>query len=281
MDAPVASSLPPDILAHLEKLRPLKESPKAAGLFLDLDGTLCPLVDAPEKVEMAPETRQLLDTLDERFGTVVVISGRELTSLAGIVNLPSLTYVGNHGLEVLEDGHRRVLLPEHVAARMRALGADLERMFRGEDDTLLELKELSHAVHYRAASDPVRARDRILEVLRRVDLEGARITEGKMLVQIRPEFPLDKGKAVETLMQERDLSLALYAGDDTTDLDAFRSLTELQRQGSIQAYRVAVHHPDTPRDLLEQADYLAEGVEGITALLAWLAAPQLKDPEEG
>lgn len=262
----------PDVLSSLHRLRPLKEHATQGGLFLDLDGTLCHLVDAPDKVVLPPETRDRLRLLSRRYGLVAIVSGREAAALARIVDLPELAYVGNHGLEIIEDGSRRVLLPDYVAARMRQLGEELASL--DIEGTLLELKELSHAIHYRTAPDPTLARDRILEALERIDLDGARIMEGKMLVQVRPDFPLDKGRAVETLVAERALEYLLYAGDDTTDLDAFRSVTALQREGKVLAFKVVVVHGDTPASLREQADFEAEGVEAVAELLAWLAVPE-------
>lgn len=261
--------LPPDILDHPEALRPLVERPERTGLFLDLDGTLCSLVDAPEDVRMPPETRALLRELHDRYGAVVVISGRQARSLARIVDLPPLTYVGNHGLEVIEENRRRILLPEDVAARMRRLEEALRAL--GVEGTLLELKELSHAIHYRRSPDPGRTRQQVLEALDGLDLQGTRITEGKMLVQIRPDYPLDKGKALEMVALERGVDRVLYAGDDTTDLDAFRTISELGGRGGMYGVKVAVWHPDTPRELLDQADFVVQGVEAVQELLRRLS----------
>ncbi len=251
-------------------LRNLKAHPEATGLFLDLDGTLAELVDVPEAVRLPGQTRVHLRSLSDRYRSVVIISGRAASAVRDIVGLPSLTYVGNHGLEVIESGEHRIRLPESDAARMRAMEDVLRRSVQ-LDGVLLELKELSHAIHYRGAPDRKMARVRILAALESLALEGIQIREGKFLVQIRPDVPLDKGTAVERLVRERGITKVLYAGDDTTDIDAFRIIGTLRRDGVIEGYRIAVVTPDTPEGLLSVSDLRAEGVQDIQELLGWLA----------
>ncbi len=249
----------------------MKNQRDEAGIFLDLDGTLTPIVDTPEAVEMSSLTRGYLEGLSSMYREVVVISGRAASALVRIVGLPSVTYVGNHGLEVIERGERRILLPEKVALRMMSLGEALKDSISCEG-ALLELKELSHAIHYRRAPDPAAAKECILRELQEIDLQGVRLTEGKMLIQLRPDFPLDKGKALELLVRERGIQWILYAGDDTTDLDAFRSIAELVREGTVRGYKISVLHPDAPAELRRMGDYYVKGVEGVHRLLGWMAS---------
>ncbi len=152
---------------------------------------------------------------------------------------------------------------------MRAMGEELKARVHCEG-ALLELKELSHAIHYRRATDLEKARDCIMESLAKMDLSGARITEGKMLVQLRPDYPLDKGRALEAIVAQEEIRQVLYAGDDTTDLDAFRSIETARRKGVIAGHTICVRHLDTPDELLSTADLTVEGPEGMQHLLGWL-----------
>ena len=54
---------------------------------------------------------------------------------------------------------------------------------------------------------------------------------------------------MRTLLEERGLRRALYAGDDTTDLDAFHGLDGLEL-----AVRIAVASAEAPPGLQEAAD---------------------------
>ncbi len=262
---------PPDILENLERLRTFKEHPEATGIFLDFDGTLSHIVDSPAKARLPEINRRHLENLAGKYGVVVVISGRAAAALERIVGIPSVTYVGNHGLEVLEGGRRTVLLPEELARKMKGLEEILSSAIRGEG-VLLELKELSHAIHYRRSPEPERAREAVLGALRGLDLQGVRITEGKMLVQVRPKHPLDKGGALEIIAREKGLKRLLYVGDDTTDVDAFRAISKLVREGVLEGAKVAVYHADTPAELFDAGDFSVDGVEGVEDLLKWLGS---------
>ena len=60
----------------------------------------------------------------------------------------------------------------------------------------------------------------------------------------------------------------MYVGDDVTDLDAFRGLTELQERGRLgYALRVGVRSDETPRAIEEQADTMVDGTDGVRDLL--------------
>src|SRR3712207_6861059 len=56
-----------------------------------------------------------------------------------------------------------------------------------------------------------------------------------------------------SLLADRELARALYAGDDTTDVDAFRGL-----DGLDVAVRVAVASEEGPRELRDAADVRSE-----------------------
>jgi trehalose-6-phosphatase len=59
----------------------------------------------------------------------------------------------------------------------------------------------------------------------------------------------------------------MYAGDDTTDLDAFAGLS---RAGLENAVRVAVESDESPADLALAADVVVPGTSGLAQLLATL-----------
>jgi trehalose 6-phosphate phosphatase len=70
---------------------------------------------------------------------------------------------------------------------------------------------------------------------------------------------------VRSLLAERGLERALYAGDDTTDLDAFRGLDGLE-----VAVRVAVASPEGPTQLRESADLVVDSPAELLDLLRTL-----------
>jgi trehalose 6-phosphate phosphatase len=82
------------------------------------------------------------------------------------------------------------------------------------------------------------------------------------VLEIRPPVHADKGTAVMQLLEEKGLTRALYAGDDTTDLDAFHALDGLE-----VAVRVAVSSDEAPEDLVRSADIVVESPAGLLELL--------------
>jgi trehalose 6-phosphate phosphatase len=75
----------------------------------------------------------------------------------------------------------------------------------------------------------------------------------------------DKGTAVRALVARAGVDRALYAGDDTTDVDAFGGLDGLEL-----AVRVAVDSGEAPPELIAAADVVVHGTDGVLAVLRML-----------
>ena len=70
----------------------------------------------------------------------------------------------------------------------------------------------------------------------------------------------DKGTAIASFLRDSDVDVALYVGDDVTDLDAFRSLTELVEEGVLsRAIRVGVASDEGPPEIVREADVVVDG----------------------
>jgi trehalose 6-phosphate phosphatase len=88
------------------------------------------------------------------------------------------------------------------------------------------------------------------------------------VLEIRPPVRIDKGAGIVSLLRDKHLAAALYVGDDTTDLDAFRGLTELVESGRLgAAVRVGVRSDEGPSELAKDADVLVDGTDGVRELL--------------
>lgn len=261
----------PRILDDPAALEPLRGDPRGSALLFDLDGTLSPLVDDPRQAPFPPETRALVEGLARRYALVSIVSGRSADALRSIVGLEGVVYVGNHGLEILGDGGREVLVPPDLVQRLAAIARELAPSLEGRPGIFFEEKELSLAIHYRRAPDREAARRFILETLASVDLGGFRIRGGKMLLQIRPDIGVDKGAAVMMLLRRAGLAKALYAGDDQTDLDVFRTF---RRAGGAGRHLISVGVVDSEADpeVVGACDYVVEGIAGMRRVLGWLLA---------
>jgi trehalose 6-phosphate phosphatase len=86
---------------------------------------------------------------------------------------------------------------------------------------------------------------------------------------------IDKGAGVTALLEDAEIDVAMYVGDDATDLDAFRALEALAESGRLQqAIRVGVSSEDGPAAIRSEADVVVEGTEGVQELLSILASAE-------
>jgi trehalose 6-phosphate phosphatase len=102
-------------------------------------------------------------------------------------------------------------------------------------------------------------------VAARAEAAGLEARWGRKVLELRPPLAADKGTAVRFLLEQRGLQRALYAGDDTTDLDAFRGLDSLE-----VGVRVAVASPEGPPALREAADVVVASPAALVELLRTL-----------
>jgi trehalose 6-phosphate phosphatase len=162
-----------------------------------------------------------------------------------------LTYVGEHGLE---------LDPEAKTWAERVHGFAVEVPWVD-----VEVKPLSIAFHYRRAPDAEIAREQLEAVASAALGLGFRTRWGRMVLEVLPPIDASKGTAVRHLLETSGLRRALYAGDDTTDLDGFAALDGLEL-----AVRVAVVSAEGPTELGERADVIVGSTETFRELLSRL-----------
>jgi trehalose 6-phosphate phosphatase len=235
----------------VDALTRLAEDPSRAAILLDVDGVLAPIVPRRDDASVPPQTQAELRRLSSRYALVACISGRASEDARRVVGVPELVYVGNHGLE-LADG-------ADVWARRLAELLSAVSWAQTED------KGLSAALHFRDTADEGRARAELDEIAERARAAGFVARYGRKVLEIVPPLEADKGTAVRQLLRERDLHRALYAGDDTTDLDAFRALNSLEL-----GVRVAVVSDEAPPGLREAADVVVAAPNDVLAILRGL-----------
>jgi trehalose 6-phosphate phosphatase len=96
----------------------------------------------------------------------------------------------------------------------------------------------------------------------RAEREGFVARFGRKVLEVLPPLDVHKGTAVRQLLAEQSLRRALYAGDDTTDLDGFKAL-----DGLDMSVRIAVASDEGPTDLREAADLTVAGPQELLAVL--------------
>jgi trehalose 6-phosphate phosphatase len=255
-------------------LSPLREEPGRAAILTDVDGTLAPIVERAEEATVPAAAREALAALAERYALVGCISGRRAEEARRLVGLDSLAYAGNHGLELLLPGDEAPRPDPSVAGREQE-AAEFLASRNGELETAglrLEDKGPIQALHWRGAADEAAAESRAHEIAIEAGKAGLEPRWGRKVLELRPLGGGGKDGAVASLLADERLDRATYAGDDRTDLDAFRRLRELQEEGQLSAaVCVGVLSAEGPAELAEECDLTVDGLGGWLTILEWLA----------
>lgn len=239
-----APPLPPILPSALDRSTLVVISKRIAKCWtpafcLDYDGTLAPLVADPAAARLPPGTRALLRQIADRHPTAIV-SGRTIDKLQAWVDVAGLYFAGSHGFEIVGP-HGSCLnytIAHELLPSIHDALAALQAALSGVDGVSIEDNKFALSVHTRNVSDADLPR---LDALIDAALDEQpllRRSQGKMVVELRPQVHWHKGRAVEWLLKsmceqmgipssaaERNKRVVpIYIGDDVTDEDAFEEL---------------------------------------------------------
>jgi trehalose 6-phosphate phosphatase len=250
-----------------ERLIPLAARPHQAAVLVDFDGSISEIVDDPASARVIPTARDALVALADRMARVGVVSGRPVDVLARTIAAPEVMLVGQYGLERLVDG--RVVADPRVEPFLPAIAAaaaDVERELPG---LFVERKAgIAVTVHWRTS--PAREAEAVAAVDRIARRQGLTVYATRKARELRPPITVDKGTAVETLLE--GVAVASFAGDDRGDLPAFAALERAVADGRLEhGARIAVGSNESPPELLAEADVVVDGPAGLVTLLEELA----------
>jgi trehalose 6-phosphate phosphatase len=257
-------------------LEPLRREPRRSAILTDVDGTLAPIAARAEDAAVPAAAREALAALSERYGLVGCVSGRRADEARRLVGLDQIAYAGNHGLELLLPGDERARPDPSLAGREREAtefldGCDAEELttvgLRREDKGPIQ------ALHWRGAEDEASAEARAHEIATTGGRAGLELRWGRKVLELRPVGGGGKDAAVAGLLAAEGIDRAVYAGDDRTDLDAFRRLHELRDEGELTtALCFGILSPEGPAELAEESDLALDGPRQWLAILEALAA---------
>jgi len=207
--------------------RPRAEAGKRLLLFLDYDGTLVPIRKIPHKAVLPPSRKSILARLSEK-AFVCIVTGRSAADIRGLVPLDNIGFIGNHGLELVW-GRRSWTHPQAKTRRdaLKALLSRIEKRTKRFPRIQVENKGVTGSIHLRR-TDPA-----LYPIVRKIVAESAAksrrpflVTEGKKVLEIRPNVDWNKGKGVLKMSRwvSGGRSRMMFIGDDRTDEDVFRAL---------------------------------------------------------
>lgn len=248
---------------------------------LDFDGTLAPIVEDPTQAHIHADAPAVLEELAERVRAIAVVTGRparQVLALGGLEEVGiavgdrgrELFVLGQYGNERWSSARRRILSPPPPRG-LAGFERDLPEVLRhhGAGAAFVEDKGLAVAVHTRRLPDGRAVFDRLLPVLTGLaERHGLAVEPGRQVVEVRAPGT-HKGSAVRGLAEELEAGALLFIGDDLGDVAAFEAVAQLRAEG-LPGFLVC-SGSEEERALMDLADLVVPGPEGVLAFLATLA----------
>ncbi|MGK2879164.1 MAG: trehalose-phosphatase [Solirubrobacterales bacterium] len=247
------------------------ERPKECALFLDVDGTLAPVVERTDDARVPTDVSRILGHLSARLGMVACVSGRAAADAKRLVGVGGIVYAGAHGAELLDPATGEIERAPELEAWKKPVQdfvATLDRAEMRRVGVRLEDKKFIQALHWRGAELEEEAEELVHDAEAGASELGFEIHHGRKVLEIRPPIHFNKGVVVDRLVRQSGLQYAAYIGDDNTDVDAFEALLELRAHGDIEvALCIGVASEEAPAQLVARADAMVEGPPGVSRLL--------------
>jgi trehalose 6-phosphate phosphatase len=190
----------------------------ARTLFaFDYDGTLAPIVDDPNKAKMSPLIEDRLVKFS-KSRPIAIITGRRSSDIEMLLPFKPNFVIGNHGAEGAQS-EQDLLKMKELCERWLFTLKDALPVLKNMGITL-EDKTYSLSFHFRTSRDMAVAEGTIHFFID--SLPFSRVTKGKCVVNVMPEFSIDKGQALTRILNAEKFQFGVYFGDDKTDEDVFR-----------------------------------------------------------
>jgi trehalose 6-phosphate synthase/phosphatase len=202
-------------------------------LFLDYDGTLVPFQEKPLEAKPSWDVLRLLKTLTKNpRNEVIVISGRDRSTLWEWMGMLPLSFVAEHGIWIKEKEKDWELIKSLTNDWKTQILPLMEMYSDRLPGSFVEEKEYSLVWHFRG-SEPDLASLRVKELTD--DLvhftanQDLQVSQGSKIVEVR-DSGVDKGVAglhwISKSPYEKsgNSTFILAIGDDRTDEDLFKVL---------------------------------------------------------
>ena len=253
----------------------------ASLVGLDFDGTLAPIVDDPALAHIHPAAPSALTDLARVVRRVAVVTGRPARQVVSLARLDEVAdALGGKGLVTVDGqyGNERWAsdtrlfannrAPEGLAAFAAALPGVLASV--GAGDAFVEDKHIALAVHTRRLPDPADAFARLVGPIGELaDGHGLLTEPGRLVIEVR-EPGMTKGRALLRATESSQAEAVLFIGDDLGDVDAFRAVDKLRREGTPGLLVCSGSAEENA--LIDRADLVVDGPAGVVGFLRGLTA---------
>jgi len=217
---------PRHLLRCWPEIRSRLNSASRLAIFLDFDGTLVPFRRRPGDVRVPNRVKQILQRLARhRKVSLAIVSGRRIRDLQTVFAFDGLRCFGLHGAET---GGGKPILPKKTRLALARAKREARVQLGVLPGIWLEDKVHSLAIHYRGASQAIiREGNAVLLNVLAPLRHSLVVLEGEKVWEILPRQFTGKGATVAALLSAMPRrTLAIYAGDDSTDESAFAALPD-------------------------------------------------------
>lgn len=202
------------------------------ALFLDVDGTLLPFADHPDKVMPDADLQALLQALHQHLGgALALLSGRPRVQLQQMFAPLRLPMAGLHGAQL------QPTADTDTAHWLHSLHVRAMQLAHAHPGVLVEHKGQALALHWRNAPSAAPAITAFAQA-QLPHLPGVRLQPGNQVVEFI-NAGHDKGRALLQLMRQPPFRgrRPLCVGDDLTDEHGFRAAARLGGAGVLVGNR--------------------------------------------
>jgi len=196
-------------------------------LLLDYDGTLVPFSRIPSEAAPDNAVKELLSRLSaDTRNHVVVISGRDISSLDRWLGSLPITLVAEHGASFKmrnASWQQMVSVSDLWKEEIRRIMQLFVLRCAG---SFIEEKTNTIAWHYRNTQGGLgfsRSRELLNTLSQLIQNTTLQVMDGNKVVEVRIAG-FDKGATALRIVNEMDPDFAICMGDDTTDEDMFKAL---------------------------------------------------------
>lgn len=242
-------------------------------LLLDYDGTLVPFARLPVEATPNEELKNLLTSLtSDPKNNVVIISGREADTLERWLGDLPVWLVAEHGASYRtknDQWQQAVSIPDQWKNEIRPI---MQMFVSRCVGSFIEEKTNTLAWHYRTTHPDLgftRSRELINNLSQLLQNTMLQVVDGNKVVEVRMSG-FDKGIMALKIVSDLQPDFVLCMGDDTTDEDMFKALSD-------RAYNIKVSNGSTA------AQYTVFSQQKVLQLLKKLmvpiVAPQMADSE--
>ena len=262
----------------VEALAPLRADPARAGILLDIDGTLAPIVRHADDAHVPEPTRAQLIAVAKRYGVVGCISGRQAAGRAPdrlarhdrLRRQPRLRAAARRAAATSRSIPRSPSTSRPCAAsRTRPTRRSCSACACGP-------RTSTRSPPSTGAARPTRPppRRRCAPSPSGPRREGLYIHWGRKVLEIRPPVEIHKGRGVRRLLggQRPRGRRSTSATTRPTSTPSTACTRSSRRASSGRRSASGVRSDETPPELEEAADVLVDGPIGVRELLTALLA---------